>query len=175
MKNIIYSILVLIVFLSYQIIYANQQHSIVEVNETIVSNNKIDNKITLYFPELEDLRLVKKERDIKNTKGDKIEIIINELIAGPKQDDLMDIMPKGTKLNSAYIKNNIAYVDLSEEFITNHPGGSWGEHSTIYGIVNSLCELKEVKAVQFLIDGEIKDEFKGHININRPLEMSDDS
>lgn len=175
MKNIIYSILILTVFTSFQIIYGNQQTTLGQANNIAIVNKKIENKVILYFPEIEELKLVKEERVIKNIQGNKAEIIMNELIKGPKEDNLMSIIPKGTELNSAQIKNNIAYIDLSQEFISNHPGGSWGEHSTIYGIVNSLCELEEVEAVQILIDGDIKDEFKGHININKPLEMSQES
>jgi len=175
MKNIIYSILVLVTFLSLPIIYANQQTSVEQINELVVTNNKINDNIVLYFPEIDDLKLVKKEVKVNGLGENKVEYIIKELLNGPEEENLMDIIPYGTKLNSAYIKNNIAFIDFSKEFITNHPGGSWGEYSTIYGIVNSLCELEDVDSVQFLIDGKIVDEFKGHININKPLEKSDDN
>ena len=109
MKNIIYSTLVLLAFLSFNIIYANQQIHVGQANDIVVANNKIDGKVILYFPEIEELQLKKEERKIKNIEGNIVEIIMNELIKGPNEDDLMDIIPMGTKLNSAYIKNNIAY------------------------------------------------------------------
>ena len=45
-------------------------------------------------------------------------------------------------------------IDLSEEFIDNHPGGLEEEKNTIYSIVNTLTELTEVNGVKILIDNE---------------------
>ena len=98
-----YSILILTVFTSFQIIYGNQQTTLGQANNIAIVNKKIENKVILYFPEIEELKLVKEERVIKNIQGNKAEIIMNELIKGPKEDNLMSIIPKGTELTSAQI------------------------------------------------------------------------
>ena len=58
---------------------------------------------------------------------------IEELIKGPKTN-LSASIPTGTKLLGINIKDDVAYVDFSKEFINNHSGGSAGELMTLYSI-----------------------------------------
>ena len=44
------------------------------------------------------------------------------------------------------------------------------EKMTIYSIVNSLTELKEIDKVQFLIEGEKVKEFKGNFRFNNAFQ-----
>lgn len=79
-------------------------------------------------------------------------------------------IPKGTKLLGISLKEGIAYVNFSEEFKKNHPGGSLGELLTVYSIVNTLTEFPEVKKVQILINGAVLETLVGHIDLTSPLE-----
>lgn len=61
-------------------------------------------------------------------------------------------------------------LDLSENFINNHPGGAELESATIYSIVNTLTELTEVNSVKFLINGEENRGFNDNaITFNNPF------
>lgn len=59
---------------------------------------------------------------------------------------------------------------MSGDFVVKHTGGSVGEWFTIYSIVNSLTELDNIKKVQFLIEGEKQQDFKGHMDFSKPFE-----
>ncbi|MGB9856950.1 MAG: GerMN domain-containing protein [Dictyoglomaceae bacterium] len=136
---------------------------------------KIETKIYFYDPKT--LRLVPEERNFEFSKWQSLfrrEYIAREvllsLIEGPKDLKLRSPIPLGTKILGVSVKNNIAYVNFSDELKRNHPGGSLGEMLTVYSIVNTLTELSWIKKVQILINGAIVESLAGHIDLSEPLE-----
>lgn len=70
-------------------------------------------------------------------------------------------------VNSIYVENGTAYVDLSKE---NMSGGSMAEAYVISQIVESLISsFEEIEKVQFLIDGENAESLMGHFDISTPF------
>lgn len=96
--------------------------------------------------------------------------ILNLLIEGPPDDDLNGTIPESTQVKDIYTKDGVCYVDLNNAFVTSHLGGSAGETMTIYSIVNSLAERPNISKVQFLIEGEIRETYKGHLEFNIQFE-----
>lgn len=96
--------------------------------------------------------------------------ILQELIKGSRSG-LLSAIPPETKLIQVYVtKDGIAYVDFSREFADRHPSGSNAEIATIYAVVDSLAyNLKAVKKVCLLVDGEERETLAGHIAINHPI------
>lgn len=129
-------------------------------------------EVKLYFPDkmAEKLHLEKRTLDVVGKAVGRASI--NALIDGPKTD-LSPTMPDGTKLLNIYIKNGTGFVDFSDEFIENHPGGSTGELMTLYSIVNTLTEYKSIDDVQILVEGQ-SGETLGNIILDRPLERNED-
>ena len=84
-------------------------------------------------------------------------MIFQELQNGPQDMRSYSIIPQGTKLLSIETKDGLCTVNLSKEFIDNNHSGTTGEMLTISAIVNSLTELPEVKKVQFLVEGQVRD------------------
>ncbi|MDD3569780.1 MAG: GerMN domain-containing protein [Lachnospiraceae bacterium] len=126
---------------------------------------------TLYFANEDATALVAEERRVEVNPNQPVEkYILEQLILGPKEAGHVATVPPETKIRNIKTADKICYVDLSEEFVTKHGGGSTGETLTIYSIVNSLAELKDVEKVQFLIEGEKQDEFKGHLEFGKPFE-----
>ena len=95
-------------------------------------------------------------------------VLVKELISGPAKGSLLQAtIPQETKVHSnVLIKEGIATVDLSKDFIDKHKGGKKNEQLTLYSIVNTLTELKDVKSVQFKIDGKVNKEFKGSYQLD---------
>lgn len=127
--------------------------------------------LTLYFANKDATALVAEKRKVEVNPNQPVEkYILEQLIIGPKEDGHVATVPPETKIRNIQTADGICYVDLSEEFVTKHGGGSTGETFTVYSIVNSLAELKEIEKVQFLIEGEKQDEFKGHLEFGKPFE-----
>jgi germination protein M len=129
--------------------------------------------VKLYFLNKDASGLIIEQRDIEVNKNQPIaKYIMEQLIVGPKNTGLLPTVPAETKIRDIKIKDGVCYVDLSTEFVTKHNGGSLGEVMTIQSIVNSLTEIPEIKKVQFLIEGEKQQEFKGHVDFSQPFERT---
>lgn len=125
--------------------------------------------ITLYFGNSNADKVVAEKREVTLTKGEQLEkIIFEELMKGPKKKGSQPVIPNGTKLISVSTKDGICKLNLSDEFVENHSGGTAGEAMTVYSIVNSLTELSTVKKVQFLIDGKVR-EWYLHLTFSEPF------
>ena len=132
--------------------------------------------VSLYFNSKETNMLVPEARsvDVKEITKEPYLKLVDLLIQGTKSEKLENVIPEGTKVNSAKIKDNIVYVDLSKEFIENHKGGAEEESKTIYSIVNTLTQLNEVDGIKIIIDGEENKEFKDkYINFSNVFVRKD--
>jgi len=135
---------------------------------------RLENKypIRLYFANEDGTKLRVEIRYIDDSETEKginylASIIVNELINGPAaKEGLLPTIPEGTKLNFVEVKDGVATVDLSKEFVDNHMGGRNAEQLTLYSIVNSLTELSEIQKVKFTIDGKSQKEYKGHFKFD---------
>lgn len=139
--------------------YPNKNTAIVDEYTPVqeISEEQIRKTIlSLYFQNKETKTLMPEARsiDVKILAVNPYLEIINLLLQGPKSDKLESTIPYGTKINNAYLEGDVVCLDLSKEFIDNHPGGLDAESNTIFSIVNSLTELNEVSYVKFLIDGK---------------------
>lgn len=69
---------------------------------------------------------------------------------------LRTLIPAGTKLRSAWVKDGVAFINVSEEFQFNQYGIE-GALAQLSQVVFTATEFPTVKSVQFLIEGEKKD------------------
>ncbi|NLY42591.1 MAG: GerMN domain-containing protein [Clostridiaceae bacterium] len=146
-----------------------------EKDDAVYSPTKDFTTITLYFADSEGMYLVPEKRQIIIKDNEPVEkYIMQELIKGPKSPGLSATVPPETKVLSIETKEKVCFVNLSSEFKLQHNGGSTGEIMTIYSIVNSLTELESIDKVQFLIEGQKTETFKGHITFNEPFERDPD-
>ena len=179
MRKIMIIILVLIIVLS--VIYfivkykKTKNEEIIEYSpEQEISEMQLaQTMVTLYYKNKTNDMLVPEPRliDSKLLIISPYEELIKLLIQGPKSEELMGCIPEGTKINNIKIVGNIVIIDFSQEFIENHEGGVEGETKTVYSIVNTLTELKEVNGVKIIINGEENREFNdGLVNFKTVFE-----
>jgi len=129
-------------------------------------------KARLFYVSQDGVGLTSVERDV--AYGDAADDQAREIIAAqiaPAVEPLVSAVPPGTTLRAVFItKSGDAYVDLSREARSAHPGGTLNELLTVYTIVNALtANLPAVTAVQLLIDGKEVDTLSGHVDLRRPL------
>jgi spore germination protein GerM len=129
-------------------------------------------KARLFYVADDGTRLTSVERDV--AYGDGVDAQAREIITAQiaqAAEPLVSAIPRGTTLRAVFItKSGDAYVDLSREARTAHPGGTVNELLTVYTIVNALtANLPAVTAVQLLVDGKEVDTLSGHVDLRRPL------
>lgn len=152
---------------------------------SIVMNEDEAKKLTdkvpvrLYFANEDNTKLRIEIRYIDMTEAKKspnnlASVIVKELIKGPgPKSSLKPTIPAGTQLRSPVnINARVATVDLTKEFVDKHSGEKAAEQMTIFSIVNSLTELKDIEKVRFLINGKAQKEFKGNFQFDAPFPRS---
>ena len=100
--------------------------------------------------------------------------MIAERQLAPPDIPLISPFPEGTELRAIYLTpDGDAFVDLSQQVSTGHPGGSLDELFTVYALVNALTRnVPEIAAVQILIEGREVDTLAGHVDLRRPLGLN---
>lgn len=123
----------------------------------------------LYFGDGENKYLKKEQRAIERTIESREEVILRELIDGPKDQGLTPTIPRQTRLYSVSIAEKTCYVNFSKEFVTNFQGDEEGEVTAVYSIVNSLTELDAIDKVQILVEGERLEIYQKNLSLKEPF------
>lgn len=82
------------------------------------------------------------------------EFVLNELINQEGIGELINPIPKDTKVLAVENKERTAIVNLSQEFVDNIQGTEEDIEATIAMIVNSLITLPENDRVRLLVEGD---------------------
>jgi hypothetical protein len=129
-------------------------------------------KARLFYVSEDGLRLDAVEREVAFGEGTLLQARrIVEAQIEPPPAPLVTAIPAGTRLRALYVgSDGNAFVDLSREVSTAHPGGALDELLTVYSVVNAITtNLPAVRAVQILVDGHEVDTLAGHVDLRRPL------
>lgn len=94
-----------------------------------------------------------------------------ELATAMSPEGRVSPIPAGVTVRHVFLTpRGDAYVDLSREIISGHPGGSLNEALTVYAIVHALAaNVRGISAVQILVEGRQVDTLAGHIDLRQPL------
>ncbi|NLV76658.1 MAG: GerMN domain-containing protein [Tissierellia bacterium] len=151
-----------------------------EKNQVVEPTPKTDSEeVILYFANNEYIntgdesleKLIPEKRIVEYGDISLEEVIVKELMKGPKKDNLSTVIPTSIKLLGVEVSNGTAFVNFSQEGLF---GGSMEEYFTVNQIVGSLLELNNIDRVQFLIDGEKAESLMGHFDISEPFESIQD-
>ena len=128
-------------------------------------------KARLFFVSADGLRLTSVERDVPFAEGAEQAREIMRAQIAPNTESLVSAVPTGTELRALFItEQGDAYVDLSREAVTAHPGGTLSELLTVYTIVNVLTvNIPAVRSVQILVEGREVQTLSGHVDLRQPL------
>ncbi len=128
-------------------------------------------EVSLFFQKAQADLLGTERRKIFTTSSvaDQAKQILVELINGPHGSTLLPTLPPQTRVLGFYLDRfGTAYVDLSDDLVNLHPGGSAEELATLFSVVDSLTfNLSEIKKVHILVGGEERDILKSHVDLRR--------
>ncbi len=132
-----------------------------------VNADKPVEELRLYVVDAEMLHLIPikirvRETDLNGEAREVISALIRGFDDNPK---IRRLIPKIRGCMSVRVKGNTAYVNISKSMIKNHPDGRELEKLTVYSIVNSLTSLSGINNVQFTINGKIRRDFMGYMDM----------
>jgi len=97
---------------------------------------------------------------------------LNVLLAGPTAEELsrglVNLVPRNTRILSATVRGNTAYISFSEDFLFNTFGVE-GYVAQLRQIVWTVTEFQNVKDVQILVEGRRMDYLGEGIWIGSPI------
>lgn len=127
-------------------------------------------EVNLFFADTAGEGLRPEARNIRRgALEEEVTRALEALIRGP-QTGLYATIPKGTTLLGVDVKGAVAFVNLSGEVVSNHPGGSTGELQTVYSIVDTVVlNFPTIDGVQIMVEGRSVPTLAGHIDITGPL------
>ena len=129
---------------------------------------------TLYYVGEDGMALVPVQREVPfgATVVEQARAIIEAQIAAALP--LISAIPVETTLRDIFItERGDAFVDLSGDITSKHPGGSLDEIFTVFTLVNALTvNLPAIARVQILVDGKEVDTLAGHVDLRHPLAKS---
>ncbi len=129
------------------------------INNTEDSLNSLQlAEMSLYFSDSSGQNLVCVQKQVAYSGNISIEkAVIDNLIDGPDSKNGKSALPKNLKLLGVSTKDGICYVNFDSAFLTAMVDVS--ADVTIYSIVNSLCEIDNIKQVQILVNGSFEETF----------------
>jgi spore germination protein GerM len=132
-------------------------------------------KATLYYVSEDGVSLVATEREVPVAEPivEQARRIVEAQLGAPPAP-LASAIPPGTTLKSLFItERGDAFVDLSAEVTSKHPGGALNELFTVYAIVDALTvNLPAITRVQILVSGKEADTLAGHVDLRHPLQKN---
>ncbi|MBR1759160.1 MAG: GerMN domain-containing protein [Lachnospiraceae bacterium] len=105
-------------------------------------------------------------------------MVVEQLLKGPtvitglEEGLVQDTLPAQTSINRVSVRDGVCYVDFSEDFLSKRPEIT--DQATIYAVVDSLTSLEDIAGVQFLIDGQTRENYFSIKNFDGVFERSED-
>ena len=131
--------------------------------------------VLLYFGNADATKVVPEARQVDIpqdiSQADYIKLLVEQLIQGPDNPDLSRTIPDTVKVQEAYVLGPNAYVDFSEEMLSDHSRGAAGEAMTVYSIVSTLTELSGIEGVMMTVAGAPMN--IEHMVIDTPVERDE--
>ena len=92
--------------------------------------------------------------------------LVNNIISGRDENrEILRLIPNEKGIISVKVKNDSAYVDLSETLISKISKNPENERLVVYQLVNSLTSVDGINYVTFTIDGKSRKDFLGFLDM----------
>lgn len=115
-------------------------------------------EVVIYFPDRKGLHLKAVLRAVP-AGGFAIDTAVRSLLKGPQAgEELLPVVPEGTRLLGLVVTGGQAYLNLSQEFGSGTEGDGL---EPLFAIVNSLTEFPEVGRVFVMVEGRPLQTYRG--------------
>ena len=131
--------------------------------------------LELFFPQKDGKKLERETRSVFYSSNLILEkVIAEEIIRGPlDQNHYMRVTGTEASVKNIWIDGDICTLDLDEDFNKTYDEIVDPEIA-LYAFVNSICEICDVKGVQFEIEGNVDIRFREEVNLGQIFEYNPD-
>jgi spore germination protein GerM len=130
--------------------------------------------VDVYFIDEQAQYIVGESREISGRNEEELAAdAFDELISGPKNQNLYNLIPEGTEIiNTEYIDNYI-FLNLSSEFVDKRTDDGLVDYLVINCIAATMTEIPGVRGVLFKVDWEKIDVY-GTLDVKNPVTRNEE-
>lgn len=129
--------------------------------------------LSLYFADSSGDKIVKEMRNVHYSSNTSLEkIVVDQLVKGPVNTNLRAVMPGGVQVLDVSVKQRICTVNLDKTWNQGISDSNVTPETALYALVNSLCELDNIKGVRILVDGIQEVMFCEKVDLNQTFEWN---
>lgn len=161
----------------------NENEPATEVLNEPLSNNETKSEpiplntqtkiVTVFYrhPLIEGLVPIERPIFDHPSAEEQIKQLINQLSIAPENGEGIPIWPENTHFRELYlISDGTIIVDFDGRFVDGISAGASTESFLLYSLVGTLLSnFPRYQSVRILVDGEIRETFLGHLDIEFPL------
>ena len=130
-------------------------------------------EVTLYYSDESGSLLLTEKRQILPVSDHELPMTVLELLLSPPNSTGMkSALPSDTVVQNLSISDGICTVDFNRSFLINRPISEQAEQLAILSVVNTLCELDGITAVQLLSEGKKLDRYV-NLNLSHPWSLDE--
>lgn len=127
--------------------------------------------LTIFYGNEQGEKLVQKNISVRyNSNMSLEELVIQQLIKGPRSKNALKTIPQDTNLLSITTKENTCYINFNEGFLNNPL--QINPEISIYSIVNSIIENHLAEKVQISVNGETNVSYQGVVDLSKPFSLN---
>ena len=118
-----------------------------------------DGRVTINRPKVvnNEVVLVPEDKNIPTT-GDPVALTLQALFQDADEHSTDRAIPKGTKLVKVTVKDSVAEIELSKEFLDLGKSGDSAISAAQNSILKSLEQFPSIAKVTILVDGKVFDD-----------------
>ncbi|MCD4669772.1 MAG: GerMN domain-containing protein [Actinomycetia bacterium] len=145
-----------------------------EQNEDLEEPEEYSISINIYYVDEQAQFLIGEERLIIGTyKEDFIEKAFKELSKEPTTENIFNIIPLGTEIINLEFVDNIAFLNLTSDFVDNKWEDGLIDVLVINCIAATITEIPDVEAILIKIENKKLDKY-GSLDISIPIRKNTD-
>ncbi len=176
-KRIVVVVAVLLVLVFVFFLYMGRRGGkrgvLPEEEKAVVTETR---SVTLFFAGREADALLSESHEVPVHGGlaEQMRAVVEEFLMGPTTQKAVSAIPRGTRLLDLFWdeESQTIYLDFSQAFVSNHPGGSTAEYYTITTLLKTIqANFPQVRRVQFLVEGYPVETIAGHYSVKKPIEI----
>ena len=176
-KRIVIVVVVLLVLVGLFFLYVGRRGERKEVlpeeEKAVVTETR---SVTLFFADRKADALLSESHEVPVHGGiaEQMRAVVEEFLKGPGTQEAVSAVPEGTRLLDLFWdeEGQIVYLDFSQAFVSNHPGGSTAEYYTITTLLKTIqANFPQVRRVQFLVEGYPVETIAGHYSVKKPIDI----
>lgn len=140
------------------------------INNPVGINSYQYASLSLYFAGQDGDTVVREMRNVHYSSNTTLaRVVMEQLLKGPINEQLRPIIDPEVDILNIAREDDLCTVNLGREFLSFSNAADLKPEVTIYGIVNSLCDVLNVNRVQFQVEGESDVLYRDTLSLNGPF------